>query len=75
MVLVVIFSVGFQWFLLLLSDRIGPPGVRLDLSDTLLHIFIYPPEGAENELVRDSYDLSYRILYWKNSSDKEVWTN
>lgn len=75
MVLVVIFSVGFQWFLLLFSDRIGPPGVRLDLSDTLLHIFIYPPEGAENELVRDSYDLSYRILYWKNSSDKEVWTN
>ncbi|KAM4905589.1 interferon alpha/beta receptor 1 isoform 2-T2 [Sylvia borin] len=27
--------------------------------------------GPENEAMRDNYDLSYRILYWKNSSDKE----
>ncbi|NXH51552.1 INAR1 protein, partial [Rhabdornis inornatus] len=53
------------------TNGIGPPGVRLDLSDTLLHILISPPGGAEDEVMRDSYDLSYRILYWKNSSDKE----
>ncbi|XP_016152229.1 PREDICTED: interferon alpha/beta receptor 1 [Ficedula albicollis] len=53
------------------TNGIGPPGVRLDLSDTLLHILISPPGGAEDEVMRDNYDLSYRILYWKNSSDKE----
>ncbi|NXR61050.1 INAR1 protein, partial [Rhadina sibilatrix] len=53
------------------TNGIGPPGVRLDLSDTLLHILISPPGGAEAEAMRDNYDLSYRILYWKNSSDKE----
>ncbi|NXC54422.1 INAR1 protein, partial [Aleadryas rufinucha] len=53
------------------TNVIGPPGVRLDLSDTLLHILISPPGGAEDEVTRDHYDLSYRILYWKNSSDKE----
>ncbi|NWZ00344.1 INAR1 protein, partial [Loxia curvirostra] len=51
------------------TNGIGPPGVRLDLSDTLLHILISPPGGAEGEFMRDHYDLSYRILYWKNSSD------
>ncbi|XP_053827536.1 interferon alpha/beta receptor 1 [Vidua macroura] len=51
------------------TNGIGPPGVRLDLSDTLLHIVISPPGGAEEEVMRDHYDLSYRILYWKNSSD------
>ncbi|NWI03381.1 INAR1 protein, partial [Tichodroma muraria] len=54
------------------TNGIGPPGVRLDLSDTLLHIFISPPGGAADEVMRDHYDLSYRILYWKNSSDKEA---
>ncbi|NXH37948.1 INAR1 protein, partial [Dicaeum eximium] len=53
------------------TNEIGPPGVTLDLSDTLLHIIISPPGGAENEVMRDHYDLSYRILYWKNSSDRE----
>ncbi|NXT64409.1 INAR1 protein, partial [Chaetops frenatus] len=53
------------------TNGIGPPGVRLDLSDTLLHIFISPPGGAGNEIMRDHYDLSYRILYWQNSTDKE----
>ncbi|NXP90045.1 INAR1 protein, partial [Passerina amoena] len=48
------------------TNGIGPPGVRLDLSDTLLHILISPPG---DEVMRDHYDLSYRILYWKNSSD------
>ncbi|XP_077048792.1 interferon alpha/beta receptor 1 [Agelaius phoeniceus] len=50
------------------TNGIGPPGVRLDLSDTLLHIIISPP-GDEDEAMRDHYDLTYRILYWKNSSD------
>ncbi|NXQ38696.1 INAR1 protein, partial [Catharus fuscescens] len=53
------------------TNGIGPPGVRLEHSDTLLHIYITPPKCAEDEFVRDSYGLSYRILYWKNSSDKE----
>uniref|UniRef100_A0A8C3R0C0 Interferon alpha and beta receptor subunit 1 n=1 Tax=Cyanoderma ruficeps TaxID=181631 RepID=A0A8C3R0C0_9PASS len=53
------------------TNEIGPPGVRLDLSDTLLHIIISPPGGPKDEFMRDHYDLSYRILYWKNSSDKE----
>ncbi|NXS26064.1 INAR1 protein, partial [Pomatostomus ruficeps] len=54
------------------TSGIGPPGVRLDVSDTLLHIFISPPGGAKQGVMRDHYDLSYRILYWKNSSDKEL---
>ncbi|NXH86557.1 INAR1 protein, partial [Edolisoma coerulescens] len=53
------------------TNGIGPPGVRLDLSDTLLHILISPPGGAEDEVMRDHYDLSYRILYWKNTSNEE----
>ncbi|NWT77152.1 INAR1 protein, partial [Prunella himalayana] len=54
------------------TNEIGPPGVRLDLSDTLLHILISPPgEGAAAEKMRENYDFSYRILYWKNSSNKE----
>ncbi|NWU39750.1 INAR1 protein, partial [Hylia prasina] len=52
------------------TNGIGPPAVRLDLSDTLLHILISPP-GAEDEFMRDHYDLSYRILYWKNFSAQE----
>ncbi|NWS34597.1 INAR1 protein, partial [Polioptila caerulea] len=53
------------------TNGIGPPGVRLELSDTWLHILISPPGGAEGEAMRDDYGLSYRILYWKNSSNKE----
>ncbi|NXB32368.1 INAR1 protein, partial [Eulacestoma nigropectus] len=53
------------------TNGIGPPGVRLDLSDTLLHILISPPGGAEDEVMKDHYDLSYRILYWKNTSNEE----
>ncbi|XP_031957140.1 interferon alpha/beta receptor 1 [Corvus moneduloides] len=53
------------------TNGIGPPGVRLDLSDTLLHILISPPGGAENEVMNGHYDLSYRILYWKNISNEE----
>ncbi|NWI84160.1 INAR1 protein, partial [Dryoscopus gambensis] len=55
----------------LVTNGIGPPGVRLELSDTLLHILISPPGEAEDELILNRYNLSYRILYWKNSSDKE----
>ncbi|NXY12226.1 INAR1 protein, partial [Pteruthius melanotis] len=53
------------------TNGIGPPGVRLDLSDTSLHILISPPGGAGAEAMRDHYDLSYRILYWKNASNEE----
>ncbi|NWZ87240.1 INAR1 protein, partial [Poecile atricapillus] len=53
-------------------NGIGPPGLRLDLSDASLHILISPPGGAEHDTMRDHYDLSYRILYWKKSSEGEV---
>ncbi|NXI88798.1 INAR1 protein, partial [Rhipidura dahli] len=53
------------------TNGIGPPGVRLDFCDTLLHILISPPGGSETEVMRDHYDLSYRILYWKNVSNEQ----
>ncbi|NXI65813.1 INAR1 protein, partial [Anseranas semipalmata] len=52
-------------------NEIGPPVVKLDISDVLLHIQISPPGGPENEIMRDLYYLSYQVLYWKNSSDNE----
>ncbi|KFP17732.1 Interferon alpha/beta receptor 1, partial [Egretta garzetta] len=53
------------------TNEIGPPGLKVDISDVLLHIQIFPPGGSECEVMRDHYDLSYRILYWKNSSNDE----
>ncbi|KFV97500.1 Interferon alpha/beta receptor 1, partial [Fulmarus glacialis] len=55
----------------LITNEIGPPGVKVDISDVLLHIQISPPGGSESEVMRDHYDLSYRVLYWKNSSNNE----
>ncbi|KAM6139848.1 interferon alpha/beta receptor 1 isoform 2-T2 [Pterocles gutturalis] len=55
----------------LIINEIGPPGVKVDISDVLLHIQITPPGGSESEIMRDHYDLSYRVLYWKNSSNNE----
>ncbi|XP_021260239.1 interferon alpha/beta receptor 1 isoform X2 [Numida meleagris] len=55
----------------LVTNEIGPPDVKVDISDVLLHIQISSPGGAESENMRDFYDLSYQILYWKNSSDNE----
>ncbi|XP_061857648.1 interferon alpha/beta receptor 1 isoform X2 [Colius striatus] len=55
----------------LITNEIGPPGVKLDINDVFLHIQISPPGGPESEVWRDHYDLSYRILYWKNSSNNE----
>ncbi|KFU99663.1 Interferon alpha/beta receptor 1, partial [Tauraco erythrolophus] len=55
----------------LVTNEIGPPGVKVDISDFLLHIQISPPGGSEAEVMRTYYDLSYRILYWKNSSNNE----
>ncbi|KFV57425.1 Interferon alpha/beta receptor 1, partial [Tyto alba] len=55
----------------LITNEIGPPAVKVDISDVLLHIQIFPPGGSESEVMRDNYDLSYRVLYWKNSSDNE----
>ncbi|XP_068768738.1 interferon alpha/beta receptor 1 isoform X2 [Struthio camelus] len=55
----------------LITNEIGPPVVKVDVSDVLLHIQISPPGGSENKALRDHYDLSYRVLYWKNSSNNE----
>ncbi|XP_074010104.1 interferon alpha/beta receptor 1 [Numenius arquata] len=56
----------------LVTNEIGPPGVKVDISDdVLLHIQIYPPGGSTSEVMMKNYDLSYRILYWKNSSNNE----
>ncbi|NWH49608.1 INAR1 protein, partial [Fregata magnificens] len=55
----------------LTTNEIGPPAVKVDISDVLLHIQISPPGGSESEVMRDYYDLSYRVLYWKNSSNNE----
>lgn len=64
-----------SWFWLFFCvslDEIGPPGIRVDISDVLLHVQISPP-GGENKVMTDHYYLSYQIVYWKNSSDNEVW--
>ncbi|NXU90292.1 INAR1 protein, partial [Xiphorhynchus elegans] len=53
------------------TNELGPPGVKLDLSDTLLHVQISPPGGPKGDFMSDNYGLSYRILYWKNSSNAE----
>ncbi|XP_065495205.1 interferon alpha/beta receptor 1 isoform X2 [Caloenas nicobarica] len=53
----------------LTTNEIGPPDVKVDISNVLLHIQISPPGGPECEVMRDHYDLSYRVLYWKNSSN------
>ncbi|NWY60112.1 INAR1 protein, partial [Chionis minor] len=58
----------------LVTNEIGPPGLNVDISDVLLHIEISPPGGSENEAMRDHYDLSYRVLYWKNSPNNEEET-
>lgn len=59
-------------FFLTSEDEIGPPDIKVDISDVLLHIKIIPPGGPKSEIMSDFYDLSYQILYWKNSSDDEV---
>ncbi|XP_031411892.1 interferon alpha/beta receptor 1 [Meleagris gallopavo] len=55
----------------LVTNEIGPPDIKVDISDVLLHVKITPPGSPENEIMSDLYDLSYQILYWKNSSDNE----
>ncbi|NWQ77582.1 INAR1 protein, partial [Columbina picui] len=54
----------------LITNEIGPPDVKVDISDVWLHIQISPPGGPECEVMRDHYDLSYRILYWKNNEEE-----
>ncbi|NWW49504.1 INAR1 protein, partial [Pedionomus torquatus] len=57
----------------LVTNEIGPPVVKVDIGDdVLLHIQIYPPGGSQSQLMTDHYDLSYRILYWSNSSNNKV---
>eukprot|EP00075_Anas_platyrhynchos_P015726 XP_027304979.1 interferon alpha/beta receptor 1 isoform X1 [Anas platyrhynchos] len=53
------------------TNEFGPPRIRLDISDVLLHVQISPPGGEENKVMRVHYYFSYRIVYWKNSSDNE----
>nr|AAU93528.1 interferon receptor [Gallus gallus] len=53
------------------TNEIGPPDVKVDISDVLLHIKITPPGGPGNKIMSDLYDFPYQILYWKNSSDNE----
>ncbi|KFZ69544.1 Interferon alpha/beta receptor 1, partial [Podiceps cristatus] len=55
----------------LITNEIGPPGIKVDISDVLLHIQISPPGGSKSDVMRDHYDLSYRVLYWKSSSNNE----
>ncbi|KFQ66367.1 Interferon alpha/beta receptor 1, partial [Pelecanus crispus] len=55
----------------LITNEIGPPGIKVDVSDVLLHIQISPPGGSESEVTRGYDDLSYWVLYWKNSSNNE----
>ncbi|KAM6292476.1 interferon alpha/beta receptor 1 isoform 2-T2 [Porphyrio hochstetteri] len=55
----------------LVTNEIGPPGIKLDISDVLLHIQILPPGGSESEAMRNNYGLSYRVIYWKNSMNNE----
>lgn len=50
-------------------NEIGPPAIRVDISDVLLHVQISPPGGDENKVMTEHYYLSYQIVYWKNSSD------
>ncbi|XP_040401253.1 interferon alpha/beta receptor 1 [Cygnus olor] len=52
-------------------NEIGPPAVKVDVSDVLLHVQISPPGGSENEIMTEHYYLSYQIVYRKNSSDNE----
>ncbi|NXV75341.1 INAR1 protein, partial [Atlantisia rogersi] len=59
----------------LVTNEIGPPGVKLDISDVLLHIQIFPPGGSESEAMRTNYDLSYRVIYWKHSMNNEEEVN
>ncbi|XP_035171555.1 interferon alpha/beta receptor 1 isoform X2 [Oxyura jamaicensis] len=52
-------------------NEIGPPAVKVDISDVLLHVQISPPGGPEDKIMTEHYYLSYQIVYWKNSSDNE----
>ncbi|NWS66440.1 INAR1 protein, partial [Crotophaga sulcirostris] len=55
----------------LVTNEIGPPDIKLDISDALLHVQITPPGGSQGAVMTQHYDLSYRILYWQNSSNNE----
>uniref|UniRef100_A0A674J9Y0 Interferon alpha and beta receptor subunit 1 n=1 Tax=Terrapene triunguis TaxID=2587831 RepID=A0A674J9Y0_9SAUR len=52
--------------------EIGPPSVTVSSSKDSLRIHLTPPGESENKSMSEFYDLSYRVLYWKNSSDTEV---
>uniref|UniRef100_A0A8C3KYS1 Interferon alpha and beta receptor subunit 1 n=1 Tax=Chrysolophus pictus TaxID=9089 RepID=A0A8C3KYS1_CHRPC len=55
----------------LVTNEFGPPDIKVDISDVLLHIKITPPGGLGSDTMSDLYDFSYQVLYWKNSSDSE----
>ncbi|XP_074826677.1 interferon alpha/beta receptor 1 isoform X1 [Natator depressus] len=52
-------------------NEIGPPSITVSSSEDSLRIQLIPPGEPENKSMSGFYDLSYRILYWKNSSDTE----
>ncbi|XP_075767094.1 interferon alpha/beta receptor 1 [Pelodiscus sinensis] len=52
-------------------NEIGPPNLTVSSSEDSLRIQLIPPGESENKSMSEFYDLSYRVLYWKNSSDAE----
>ncbi|XP_067421693.1 interferon alpha/beta receptor 1 [Emydura macquarii macquarii] len=52
-------------------NEIGPPSVTVSPNEDSLRIQLTAPGESENKSMSEFYDLSYRILYWKNSSDVE----
>ncbi|XP_074852918.1 interferon alpha/beta receptor 1 [Carettochelys insculpta] len=52
-------------------NEIGPPSVTVNSTEDSLRIKLTSPGESENKSMSELYDLSYRVLYWKNSSDAE----
>uniref|UniRef100_H3A002 Interferon alpha and beta receptor subunit 1 n=1 Tax=Latimeria chalumnae TaxID=7897 RepID=H3A002_LATCH len=51
--------------------KIGPPAVKLNFSGDRLDVQISDPRTHENESMSEYYDLSYNVVYWKNTSDSK----
>uniref|UniRef100_A0A8D0H818 Interferon alpha and beta receptor subunit 1 n=1 Tax=Sphenodon punctatus TaxID=8508 RepID=A0A8D0H818_SPHPU len=53
------------------QNEIGPPSIKVNASNELLRVLVFAPGESENKSMSEFYDLSYRVFYWKNSSDAE----
>ncbi|XP_078513079.1 interferon alpha/beta receptor 1 [Lissotriton helveticus] len=54
---------------------IGPPlNVMVNLSGSILEITMSPPGVSEKQPMTKFYNLSYKVLLWKNSSELEKTT-